>query len=187
MRSGQSVTTKNLNPGEGPTGEECEEGGTEFTSASGTSVVCNGEEGTVGPAGPAGPTCPGGLCVAPEGSTQVGVWSFRAKEQAAEFVTISFPLQLPSSPTFHYVKWAEQGTPSAPPGCPSPFPEEPEALPGNFCVYEGEEVSDGELVNAGVPTLATGSLDNGTGRVLKFTLTNPANEARGTGSWAVTR
>ncbi len=176
---GQSVTAVHLVPGGGPVGKKCEEGGTELKSASGTEVICNGEEGPEGPQGPAGTT------LLP-GQTETGVWSFRTVNTAFATVSISFPLRLASGPTFHFLKWSEQGT-GAVPGCPSNYSAEPEALPGNFCLYEGEAVSEQELHNSGVPALMTGEQDLTSGFLLKVPLTNPASEAYGGGTWAVAR
>jgi collagen triple helix repeat protein len=149
-----------------------------------------GEEGEEGPEGPAGPTCPSGECLLPVGATETGVWSFSAKEVTKAYASISFPLRLASPilpAAFHYVTYADQGTVNAPAECPSPVYEEPKALPGNFCVYEGGEGSESQLANASKPTLVLGSTDRASGFVLGFALTNPANEAHGAGTWAVTR
>jgi hypothetical protein len=160
---------------EGPAGKEGKQGE-------------EGEKGPKGEKGDPGPTCnPSGQCLLPVGATETGVWSFRDKGPSAAFVSISFPLRLSGSPTFHFVTFSEQGTSKAPQGCPSGFPSEPEALPGNLCVYEGEPVSEGQLVNAEIPTMVTGESDPTSGEVLNFTFTNPANEARGSGTWAVAR
>ncbi|MET0304716.1 MAG: hypothetical protein ABW196_00625 [Solirubrobacterales bacterium] len=194
--AGKSVTTNPLLPGEGPVGEECEEGGVEIISASGTDVICDGEvgppgadgaDGTDGAQGLPGPTCPAGQCVLPVGSTLTGVWNFSAINVAKARISISYPLRIPGGLTFHYVKYEEQGTVNAPPQCPSSFPSEPEAASGHLCVYEAEAPSEQSLTNASVPVITFGETDYSSGVPLSFTLTVPANEARGGGSWAATR
>jgi hypothetical protein len=166
----------------GPTGPTGKTGTTGVTGATGVT-------GTTGVTGPAGPTCnEDGECLLPVGATETGVWSFRAINVAKASISISYPLRIPGGLTYHYVKWSEQGSvPPAVPECPSIEAAEPEALPGNLCVYEGEEGSESQLTNAAVPVKVLGSLDFSSGVPLNFALTNPANEARGTGTWAAAR
>jgi hypothetical protein len=76
-KDGQGVTANPLAPGEGPEGEECEEGGVELISVSGVDVVCNGEEGAQGAQGATGAQGPEGSPwtaggTLPGGSTETG-------------------------------------------------------------------------------------------------------------------
>jgi hypothetical protein len=137
--------------------------------------------------GPAGPT----ETVLPAGKTETGVWAFRSN--GSTFVSISYPLSYPisltlteASPEMHYVSEAEQGTPSAiAEGCPgSGFA--PTAASETLCVYEGVEGAPaGKLTNAIPPE--SPSFGSSSGDVLKFTPVNPEEEAKGGGTWAVTR
>jgi hypothetical protein len=181
--NGKGVTVEAESTGTG----NCEgRGGSSFEKeGSGVKAyACTGKEGA---AGPAGPTCPGGKCLLPEGATETGLWSFSATGVSKDYATISYPLQLTSFPQFHYVKWEEQGTAKAPAECPSAEAGEPEALPGNLCVYEGGENSESTLINASIPSLVGGFLDHKSGVALSFGLTDTSKEARGAGTWAVAR
>jgi hypothetical protein len=167
----------------GPKEGHCPEGGTKFTSASGKSFACNGEEGPIGPAGaagPPGPTCPGGQCVLPAGATESGFWSFSAQGSVLTYVTISFPLEPSVTPEFHYVEEEEQGTAKAKgEGCKGNS-EEPKADPGKLCLYETNSF---HIKNALAPEVLGLNLG---GALLSVLLTDPEEEARGVGSWAMT-
>jgi hypothetical protein len=187
--NGTGVTTKHLNPGEGPPGEECEEGGTELTSASGVEVLCNGEEGEegepgpAGPAGPPGPTCQAnGVCALPVGATMTGVWAFSTSNVERAYVSISFPLRYISdeAPFAIYVTRSEQeagGTAE----CPSDTYETPKAEPGYLCLYESRELSNAE------PPFPAVAGDPSSGVTLASFLVEPSEEAEGAGTWALTR
>jgi hypothetical protein len=131
--------------------EECPSGGTKFTSASGTSHVCNGEA-------PAGGEFPEFL---PSKKTETGVWGKRypsveaSSSEAGSNLAfpISFPIPLEEAPTVVVVQSTEEGT-SACPGrgggsFPSPEEEEeeipyvptiPMAEPGFLCIYISGQV-----------------------------------------------
>jgi hypothetical protein len=148
-----------------------------------------GPTGADGATGPAGPTCSeSGECLLPVGATVTGVWSFRAINVAKAAISISYPLRIPGGLTLRYVKWEDQfKDPPAIPECPGLFAGTPEALPGNLCLYEAEVPSEQALTNASPPAVAFGETDRSSGTPLNFTLTDPAVEARGGGSWAATR
>jgi hypothetical protein len=172
--NGTSVTSTHLEPGEGPTGEECEEGGTEFTSASGTEVVCNGEEGSPGPAGP---TCNEvtHFCELPAGATETGTWQFQKLDENGSYpVNISFPLRLASAPAHREVVPPAGSTPNC-----EGSAEHPKAKPGTFCLYISEE-SNIEEVNL------EASADPTSGAEAVFSLLNAAQTESAHGSWAVT-
>jgi hypothetical protein len=150
-----------------------------------------GEAGAEGPTGPAGPSCnENGECLLPVGATETGVWSFRVKGVLTGFATVSFPLRVPGGVSeFHYVSQEEMQTqPAIEEGCPGTNIE-PAAAPGILCVYEGNPPS-GLLVNANPPTFPLIS-DSTSGLVLNFGLTAEAQEeeleAKGTGTWAISR
>ena len=153
-----------------------------------------GLKGLKGPEGAPGPTCPSGECLLPAGATETGVWSFVAKDVSGTYVSISFPLKLsqlsqfPEPANFHYVTVTEQN-PTEPShagavaeGCTGNF-EEPKAEPKlgepTLCLYESENhpLQNVETVEERGKTLS--------GTVVEFNLEVPANEANGTGTWAV--
>ena len=171
---------------------ECEEtGGVLVKPEGGAGVgVCNGEEGQRGPQGIQGipgPTCSNtGACLLPVGATETGVWSFRTNNGVGRpYVNISFPLRITEEPEFHYVTIAQQIAGSAvAEGCPSTGPVgfvKPEAKSGQLCMYEGNT-----LLNSNPPEVA-GGFDPTSGFILEFEVKKPAEEAGGTGTWAVAR
>jgi hypothetical protein len=181
--NGTSVTTTHLEPGEGPAGEECEEGGTEFTAASGTEVVCNGEEGAPGDEGPPGPTCnPSGECLLPEGATETGSWFFQAKQEFSYVLNISYPLRLASAPEFILVPEASSETPGAVTGCPGTV-ENPEADPGKFCLYSSFEAN---MEEGNPPHELESTPDPTSGMYVTFPLGNFELPEAAHGTWAVT-
>src|ERR1700730_383780 len=103
-----------------------------------------GNAGAVGPSGPAGKEgAPGkqgppGAFVAtlPSGQTLRGTYAGRATggvEQEMQ-IPISFGVTLPAAPSPHYVSFGEV----PPPQCPGTAAE-PNAAPGNLCIYESAE------------------------------------------------
>jgi hypothetical protein len=162
--------------------EGCVAGGVKYTSASGTNVVCNGKNGTngtPGAEGPPGPTCnEQGECLLPPGATETGVWSATAPKGAFLVRTaISFPLRLSAAPTEHFVT-EEQASKGEVPECPGTSAANPEAEPGNLCLYE--EV----LQNLEPPTLF--GVEPRSGSQLSFEVLDIENPARTSGVWAVT-
>lgn len=119
--NGTSVTSSPATAGECPTG------GTKFTSASGTSKVCNGTNGTTG-----------FTETLPAGKTLRGVF---ASFPSQPLFDISFNIPLTATPTVNVIK--EDGTVASnssgdPVGVATNCPgtaAEPKANPGNLCLY----------------------------------------------------
>jgi hypothetical protein len=118
--NGQSVTGKQLEPGEGG----CEDGGSEFTSASGNTTACNGTTGFTK--------------TLPAGETEHGVWDYTENGSGgAQWVSLSFPIPLAKALVAANVHFIEEGA-TAPAGCTGGSVSKPVAEPGNLCVYVGE-------------------------------------------------
>ena len=120
-------------------------GGTTFTSVSGTGKVCNGVEGKKGETGapwPAGGTLP-------EKATEKGAWGITylaTADKQPGFSAISFTIPLKAEPEAHYIGKEEQGGGGTEPTSPaikegkcSGNAENPEAAPGNLCVFATDE------------------------------------------------
>jgi hypothetical protein len=87
-----------------------------------------GAPGPQGPQGPAGPI----TGMLPSGVTLRGAYGIAARSTANSVqAAISFTLGLPSDPVTHYVPIVGP----APAQCPGTV-NDPQALPGNLCVYE---------------------------------------------------
>jgi hypothetical protein len=140
-----------------------------------------GASGATGPQGPAGPL----LSTLPSGQTETGVYSAvgYVSEKGTSFAASpeSFPIALPSEPAVHFLIKGAPGT-SPCPGTASA----PSALPGNLCVYEGGQVSQGATTIDRTDTQGT----EGATRFGFMVLTEPTfsgNYSYGTwGTWAVT-
>jgi hypothetical protein len=135
--------------------------------------VCNGEEG------PAGPT----ETTLPPGKTETGVWGARGPEGLSSLlVFISFPLRLPSEPTFHFIECSFTCTPT--PECPSTLVKEPEAAPGQLCVY----MTEGLNVNVEVPPSTVGQInpDPRSGKGMRFPSKEEESGETVLGTYAVT-
>jgi hypothetical protein len=128
---GAGVTTKTVAPS-----AKCPAGGTEITSASGTSLVCNGEEGEPGTTGFAAQL--------PSGETEMGTWAigkFTEDQEKANVRTIepiSFAFRL--TPGTYEYEFVGKGEP--PKTHCKGSPQSPTADPGFLCIYE----TDGEGV-----------------------------------------
>jgi hypothetical protein len=193
--NGKSVVATHLEPGEGPTGEECKEGGTELeVEGSGAAeVVCNGEPGTFGSQ------------ALPEGQSLTGVWSFgEMATSVAAFVPISFQVPVEGGLNrahVHFINSAgkevvlseagelEEITSSQCQGSA----ESPTAQPGNLCMYAKVQANfnaytnpnnffeaPGSITAAGAEAIA-GAAPVG---AILTTLPTGAN-SRGSGTWAV--
>jgi hypothetical protein len=113
---------------------ECPNGGTKFTSASGTSKACNGEDGE--------PWVPN--TTLPEGATLTGIWGTYTNPtpEGAQTFPISFPIPLANPPKMVFVNPGEDKTAL---GCPGvsgaditatpPRSGIPQADPGKLCIY----------------------------------------------------
>lgn len=153
-------------------------GGTKFTSASGSTFACNGKAGEGNPWTELG--------TLPPGETETGTWLLQTKGIGGEAVVpISFTLPLESAPTPTLVEGASA------PGCPGIVDGIPTADPGNLCLYAGLKaggVAEEEdtkfiiFVNPDPPGLNPGASKAGT--VLKFGCASPA--CNWYGPWAVT-
>jgi hypothetical protein len=143
--NGTSVTSNEVKTGKvGP----CENGGSEFTAASGKTYACNGKEGS--------PWTAGGLL--PSHATETGMWSVSANStsEARPFASISFPLPLAEEPKLIFVLLRHPGAEEAElleehapgeeelreayeegaeHGCPGFKDGVPVAAPGTLCVY----------------------------------------------------
>lgn len=117
-----------------PAGANCAGGGTkvevEGTPAS-KKYVCNGEPGLLEPV------------VLPPGETETGTWTTGPIASGASSVLLSFPFNIPlasgSSYTVNWINSAGVAKVGSLANCPGE-PTEPEAAPGNLCVYTaGEE------------------------------------------------
>ncbi len=112
-KAGTSVTGAAASSG------ECKNGGEKYTSASGSTAVCNGENGTTG-----------FTETLPAGKTETGAWTdSHAKEGEVRFETISFNIPLETAPAAEFVK----GAPTA--NCPGSAAA-PKAKPGFLCLYD---------------------------------------------------
>lgn len=169
----------------GPAGPAGPPGAKGDTGAAGPA----GKDGATGPEGPKGPEGPPGPTetTLPSGQTLTGVWGFKTDEGAGNYpVPISFPLRVTPAPaafetSTNYIPFGASATTE----CPGTV-EDPEAAPGEFCLYGGQEAAaltgatvDGSLVN----TLLW-SMDPSSGLIIAMGIEAP--EARGRGTWAVT-
>ena len=159
-KDGSSVTSKSLPIGNA----HCLSGGSEFTASSGATYACNGEEGAEGPPGEDGkdgkdgnPWAVGG--VVPPGETETGAYAVgQLPIEQFVYLPISFPIPLATGVDAHFLS-AEEPEPTA--ECPGSAAE-PEAEPGNLCVYEKtgfgitlqavENPSTGEQIDEAGPT-----------------------------------
>jgi hypothetical protein len=161
---------------------ECTEGGTKFTSASGTSKACNGKQGE--------PWTVGGTL--PSGSTETGVWTITQLTKIAKIQVASFPIRLEHAlpeghARFINVKGKEEPEPGVevePTECKGTA-DNPTAQPGNLCVYAAEllNVITGSFV-IGPPT-GTVEANAGTTGALMEIAVGPGEIAEGHGTWAV--
>jgi hypothetical protein len=171
---------------------ECAEGGTKFTSATGTSKACNGKEGA--------PWMAGGTL--PSGRTETGVWAFGPLKQGegttAHVSVASFPIPL-AAPLgvghAHFINangmeavGIEEGV--APTECGSGIgPEvnasDPQAKPGNLCIYTAVLTNaltfSEEITGPGTEGGAAGT----TGAFVLFGGFTAGTQI-GSGTWAVT-
>jgi hypothetical protein len=137
----------------------------------------DGQDGGPGEAGVCSASKP--VCVMPAGATLTGVWgtsTLGSSSGANElYAPISFPLEHTGGWTLHVVQ--ENGAPTT--ECPGSV-EDPEALPGNLCIYIGKL----ENINFGgdnrIPAEHSGVI-----LVLELINTTEAGIARG--SWALTQ
>jgi hypothetical protein len=147
---------------------ECENGGVKYTSASGSTAVCNGKNGTTG-----------FTATLPSEKTETGTVSasYNAGAAAEEvYASVSFPIPLAEPVAAHFV-----ASPTT--ECPGNIGS-PEAKPGNLCVYGfGSNLTFStflNLENIKAPT------ETGKFGVLVVFSTEASGTAFAAGSWAVT-
>jgi hypothetical protein len=173
-------------------------GGSEFTSASGTTTACNGEPGEEGPEG--SPWTAGGTL--PSGATETGTFFVGApvptifEHGAIEEISFPLPLAEPieaseTEPPVRYVA----GSPVIPPELATVPPEcenaehpgsasssNPEAQPGYLCLFEVNH----EAMNFEAATLFDGVNEIGrSGTLLIYNLSG-TGQHYAAGTWAVT-
>jgi hypothetical protein len=170
---GQSVASKTVAAKEAACGGA---GGSEFTSASGTTLACNGSPWTAG----------GTL---PSGATETGVVSIAVipTPQGIVRTSISFTVPLKAGVTAQLIGPEEgegEANEKVPAGCKGNATE-PKAEAGNLCVFMSSELN----VSAGgilTPEAGEPELTGKTGGVLELFATDPTAGLSATGTWAVT-
>ena len=172
-KDGVGVIASNVPKGAG----DCSgEGGSKFVTGGVTTFACNGE----------GAEAEGPQTVLNAGETETGLWSYAAKEVISTFMTISFPLRVEPAPEFNWIGPSKPSTAD----CPGSY-SDPQAAPGELCVYAKEAVSSGEGEDHHPNGLTTGSVggewttDPTSGVVAEFPIES-GQEGYGFGSWAVT-
>ncbi len=163
-------------------------GGFDYTSASGTDTVCNGQAGS--------PWTAGGTL--PPNATETGVWSFsgpRVKKLSAgesdykadygffgALIPISFSIPIAAPLDAAHAVLVPSGGSNA--NCPGSA-SEPQANSGYLCVYESlppEGLSSPLVVLPDVSGLGAGK----SGALLKYSADASAVPPLGFGTWAVT-
>lgn len=145
-----------------------------------------GATGPQGPEGPEGPTGPPGPTETqlPPGETLTGGWGFGVEESLGLNVpvTISFPLRVTPAPAdfVDSTNLIKEGDPPTA-QCPGSVTE-PEAAPGEFCLYA--IVLEGAFI-AGAVNDPSWSADRTSALLFPFTIQTD-ELARGRGTWAVT-
>jgi len=131
-----------------------------------------GDQGVPGKEGPAGPT----ETKLPAGETEKGLWQFQTDGQTEAFVSISFPLRVEPRP----LEWHFLGEGAIPTEeCPGTAAE-PEAAPGQLCIYaQNLSSTSASFANEFAP------FDETAGWRGSFSI-EEEKVAFGTGSWAVT-
>jgi hypothetical protein len=150
-------------------GGECPAGGTKFTSVSGSTAICNGEDGQTG-----------FTETLPSGKTETGVWGGNPVPSGFGTFPLSFPIPLAEAPDSIFVV---PGGSNA--DCPGVVNGIPTAERGKLCAYAAsfEEMA---FENFTYPNFVTGNFDEGadnTGTLLKYFC---AGGCYGGGTWAVT-
>jgi len=142
-----------------------------------TGVLTRGPRGPQGPAGPAGVTAD----TLPSGRTVRGRWDATktgvSEPGQAAFDAISFGARLAAAPARTIVL-----NPPGPAQCPGTVAD-PDATPGNLCIYVGDRVNTGtiETVLDGVTTGATSRQGTSV-----YAVSTSTGSFGARGSWAVT-
>lgn len=164
---GVSVTTDEASTG------ECSTGGVKLTSVSGTSKVCNGEDGTPGTDG-----SPWVVGEAPSGVVMKGTWSLPPYDAAAAEEKLFAPVSTGVPVSQDAVVFPVIG-PEPFAGCTGTAEDPtPGSAPGFLCIYPAEFENLEEIIeNAPLS-------ESGGGVLLEF-VTEGAGVAKGYGSWAM--
>lgn len=137
--NGVSATAKSFTGAKTLGSEKCAEGGLEVTSAAGTTLVCNGTNGTTG-----------FTKTLPAGETEEGTWGTVLGEGIPHgdkdstsygFAAISFDIPLATALPEASIKIEPQGYSGTEAECPGKD-SEPKAAAGYLCVYTQEEVGE---------------------------------------------
>jgi hypothetical protein len=175
--NGVSVTSKELAKG------SCtnKEGGSEFTSATGKTFACNGKEGS--------PWTAGGTL--PKGSSETGVWAephlveYNTGKAQVFFVPISFTIPLPAEipqANIHFIEPKQ----APPPGCKGTVAN-PEAEPGNLCIFASVEEGTGNPTIVDPENESASSTAGPRGTLLVFTVVENSEAILALrGTWVVT-
>jgi hypothetical protein len=202
--NGTSATSKSFTGKKTLGSEKCEEGGTEVTSASGTTLVCNGAEGAPGQGGTPGATGPAGspwvAGQAPTGAILKGTWSIQgyAAAGAGEVIDVPISTGVPVNITETKAIMLQKGT-----NLPGETTEErenkegvcagsadnplPSGLPGGafkvrICIYvkEASDLAAPPLFMESIP------LTNSGGGVMIEMKSNAAGTTKAYGAWVLT-
>jgi hypothetical protein len=170
-----------------------------------------GSDGAAGKEGPPGPPGEPGVCsisnpkcVLPPGATLTGTWSFfnRGLQQLETevggetksylvgvprvLVHISFPLRINPAPDLFSVaeNWIGEGQDPTP-DCPGSYTE-PEAAPGELCLYAAEVANAGSNATHEPEGFSAFETDRTSGVVFQFLTNEEGLNGWGFGTWAVT-
>jgi Collagen triple helix repeat (20 copies) len=139
-----------------------------------------GKNGLTGPEGPPGPPGPTETRL-PFEETLTGVWAFSgSKTGTVEYESITFPLRMIPAPAEYDESQNLVEEDKSTTQCPGTLAD-PEAAPGEFCVYVQE------IKNASKPSLLINSTsaDRSSGIIVPFVVETDVF-AWGNGTWAVT-
>jgi hypothetical protein len=170
----------------------CTEGGLEITSASGTSLVCNGKKGPQGLEGEPGE--PGPQAPLQSGKTETGTWAIDtviAEENEQYIFPISFNVPLENPLDSAHALYAGGSGNGAGNGCPG-SDEDPSAEPGFLCVYVeygAALIESPVLLRPDQQFPALGAGDEGAVMHVQLFSPTPANIGEHNsafGTWAVT-
>lgn len=159
------------------------EGPRGFTGAQGVQGT-QGKQGQQGPQGPAGPL----LDQLPSGKTLRGVYDVSGTVvngqtiQRSEGASVTFQLPLPAAPNPHFIGKGARSTAN----CPGTV-ERPAAAPGQLCVYEGGQWSNGTITIYDPTTQASpGTTRWGFGLLIDASSSSGSFGYTSHGTWAVT-
>jgi hypothetical protein len=174
---GTSVTSKEFTGAKGT----CKAGGTEFTAGASKTFACTGNEGS--------PWTAGG--VLPSEQSEKGEWgtTFNAVEgdsiQEEVYAPISFTIPLNETTVTHVIESGETGGGSGT-GCPATSSvENPEAEPGNLCIFVAHESRDSEKRLVSNDETSEIGVAGKVGARVVIIPTDPG-AGRVSGTWAVT-